>query len=87
MSGAAGNGMVRCRAVAPDIGSTSSTDREDHVLGQKGVDSPAAAWHELAGLRVRLLLAPDATAAETLRPALQMAGVHELSAWGSSPAR
>ena len=84
MNGAgAGRGRVRCRAVALDFGGTISTDCEDHVLGQKGVDPrAAAALHELAGLGVRLLLATNATAAETRWPALQAAGVHELFAVG-----
>jgi FMN phosphatase YigB (HAD superfamily) len=73
--------LVRCRAVALDFGGTISTDREDHVIGQKGVDPrAAAALHELAGLGIRLLLATNATAAETRWPALQLAGVHELFA-------
>jgi FMN phosphatase YigB (HAD superfamily) len=51
------------------------------VIGQKGVDPlAAAALHELAGLGLRLLLASNATAAETRWPALQLAGVHDLFA-------
>lgn len=74
---------MRCRAVALDFGGTISTGREDHVIGQKGVDpQAAAALHELAGLGLRLLLGSNATAAETRWPALQMAGVHELFAVG-----
>lgn len=79
----AGISRVLCRAVALDFGSTISTDREDHMLGQKGVDPRAApALHELAGLGLRLLLATNATAAETRWPALAMAGVDELFAVG-----
>jgi len=64
-------------------GGTISTDREDHVLGQKGVEPrAAAALHELAGFGLRLVLATNATAAETRWPALQMAGVHALFAVG-----
>lgn len=71
------------RTIALDYGGTISTDREDHVIGQKGVDrEAAAALHELADLGVRLLLATNANAAETRWPALQMAGVHELFAVG-----
>jgi FMN phosphatase YigB (HAD superfamily) len=67
------------KAVALDFGGTISTEREDHVIGQKGVDPRAArALHELAGLGLRLLLATNATASETRWPALQMAGVHDL---------
>lgn len=70
-------------AIALDFGSTISTDREDHVLGQKGVDPrAAAALHELAVLGLRLVLATNSTAAETRWPALQAAGVHELFAVG-----
>lgn len=70
---------VTCLAL--DYGSTISASREDHVLGQTGVDpEAAAALHELAGRGFRLLLATNATAAETRWPALQAAGVHELFA-------
>jgi FMN phosphatase YigB (HAD superfamily) len=69
------------RAVALDFGGTISTDREDHVIGQKGVDPQAAtALHALSRRGLRLLLATNAVAAETRWPALQMAGVHELFA-------
>lgn len=68
-------------AVALDYGGTISAAREDHLLVQKGVDPQAAApLHQLAGLGLRLLLATNATAAETRWPALQAAGVHELFA-------
>jgi hypothetical protein len=54
------------------------------VIGQKGVEPPAAAaLHELAGLGLRLLLASNVTAAETHWPAWRAAGVHELFAGGS----
>jgi FMN phosphatase YigB (HAD superfamily) len=70
-------------AIALDYGGTISTDYEDHLIGQKGVDpGAAAALHELAGLGKRLVLATNATAAETRWPALQLAGVHELFAAG-----
>lgn len=72
---------MRCRAIALDFDSTISSDHEDHVIGQKGVEPRAAsALHELAGLGMRLLLGTNTTAAETRWPALQMAGVHELFA-------
>jgi FMN phosphatase YigB (HAD superfamily) len=49
------------------------------VIGQKGVDpQAAAALRELGRLGLRLLLATNATAAETRWPALQMADVHHL---------
>jgi hypothetical protein len=55
----------RIRVIALEYGGTISTDREDHVLGQKDVDpQAAAALHDLAGLGMRLLLATNATAAE-----------------------
>lgn len=74
---------VRCRTVALDFGGTISTGREDHLIGQKGVDPEAAvALHELAGLGLRLVLATNSTAGETRWPALQLAGVHELFAVG-----
>lgn len=77
------SGRVRCRAVALDFGGTISASREDHLLGQKGVDPEAAvALHEIAALGLRLVLATNATAAETRWPALQQAGVHELFAVG-----
>jgi FMN phosphatase YigB (HAD superfamily) len=67
------------RAIALDFGGTLSTSRENHVIGQKGVDpQAAAALHDLARLGLRLILATNATAAETRWPALQLAGVHEL---------
>lgn len=67
------------RAVALDFGGTISTDREDHVIAQKGVDSMAAdALHDLDRLGLRLVLASNALAGETRWPALQAAGVHEL---------
>lgn len=76
-------GLADIRCIALDYGGTISTGREDHVIGQKGVDpEAAAALHELAGLGIRLLLASNATAAETRWPALQVAGVHELFAVG-----
>jgi FMN phosphatase YigB (HAD superfamily) len=75
--------IARCRVVALDFGGTISTDHEDHVIGQKGVDPrAAAALHELAALGFRLILATNASAAETRWPALQLAGVHELFAVG-----
>jgi FMN phosphatase YigB (HAD superfamily) len=40
------------------------------------------ALHELAGLGLRLVLATNASAAETRWPALQLAGVHQLFAVG-----
>ena len=53
------------------------------MIGQKGVDPrAAAALHELAALGFRLILATNASAAETRWPALQLAGVHELFAVG-----
>jgi hypothetical protein len=77
----AGPGPLLC--VALDFGGTISTDREDHLIGQKAVDPEAAvALHELAGLGLRLILATNASAAETRWPTLQLAGVHELFAVG-----
>jgi FMN phosphatase YigB (HAD superfamily) len=74
-------GPWRFQAVALDFGGTISTGREDHLIGQKAVDPEAAvALHELAGLGLRLVLATNATAAETRWPALQAAGVHDLFA-------
>jgi FMN phosphatase YigB (HAD superfamily) len=71
------------RVIALDYGGTLSTGHEDHVLDQKGVEPrAAAALHEPAGLGLRLVLATNATAAETRWPALQMAGVHELFSVG-----
>ena len=53
------------------------------MIRQKGVDPAAAdALHELARLGLRLLLATNATAAETRWSALQIVGVHELFAVG-----
>lgn len=74
---------MHVKAVALDYGGSISTDREDHVIGQKGVDPAAAvALHQLAALGLRLVLATNATAAETRWPALQVAGVDELFAVG-----
>jgi FMN phosphatase YigB (HAD superfamily) len=79
----AGSRKVRCRTVALDFGGTISMGREDHLIGQKAVDPEAAvALHELARLGLRLVLATNASAAETRWPALQLAGVHELFAVG-----
>ena len=83
MVNGAGSGKVRCRTVALDFGGTISTGREDHLIGQKGVDPEAAVeLHQMAGLGLRLVLATNATAAETRWSALQQVGVHELFAVG-----
>jgi predicted HAD superfamily phosphohydrolase YqeG len=74
-------GLVRCRTIALDFGSTISTDREDPAIGQKGADpQAAAAVRELDRPGIRLLLATNATTSQTRWPPLQMAGVHELFA-------
>jgi FMN phosphatase YigB (HAD superfamily) len=79
--GGPGPGLVRCRAIALDLGTTISTDREDRMIGQKGADpQAAAAVRELDRPGIRPLLPTNATTSQTRWPALQMAAVHELFA-------
>jgi FMN phosphatase YigB (HAD superfamily) len=68
--------LVRCRAIALDLGTTISTDRDDPAIGQKGADpQAAAAVRQLDRPGIRPLLT-----SQTRWPALQRAGVHELFA-------